>query len=165
MRSTRWLMAAALAASLPGALAGHAAAWKHDVIGQYDQAVYLDERGNAISEQEFFRITQGGARNHVIETVEGSTKRITLRLLPRIDPVFTPGDGATARDIAAWKRQMIDPYPGAVYFDELGREIPEDTFFRLTVDERRSSAMQASEDRKRITMRLLPRGQTKFVPP
>jgi hypothetical protein len=58
------------------------AAWKHDVIDQYAKAVYLDEAGRAISEQEFFRAVQTERRSHTIETVEGSKALITLRLLP-----------------------------------------------------------------------------------
>lgn len=135
--------------------------WKHDVIDKYDHATYLDEHDNVISEQEFFRKVRSEKRSHEITTTVGSMEMITLKLLPRVYPVFTPGESTTMDDLVKWKHNMIDPYKKAVYFDDRGREIPEAEFFRLTANEKRSSTMEAEPDViDLITLRLRPRSDT-----
>lgn len=138
--------------------------WKHDVIHKYDRAIYLDEHGNLISEQDFFRKVRNEMRSHEITTTVGSTKMITLRLLPRVYPMFTPGKSTTMGGLLQWKHDMIDPYKKVVCLDERGREIPEAEFFRLTANEKRSSTMDSEPGvMDLITLRLRPRADTAFT--
>src|SRR5947208_3145216 len=90
-----WALASpALADAVTHPTARDIAAWKHAVIDRYDKAVYLDEHGKDIGEEAFFRTRSKESRNYTVQMIEGSTALITLRLLPRVDPVFTPSKAA-----------------------------------------------------------------------
>lgn len=170
MPSPVWLFSTLLMLGLPAVQATGAgsptehdmAVWKHDVIDKYDKALYFDERGNGISEQAFFRAVESG-RSHTIQSVEGSTKQITLRLLgsaDAADPIFTPAKNATVRSLAYWRHNFIEPYATAVYLDERGQPTSEHEFFKVVATERRSVTVHTKKnDMSLITLRLMPSGR------
>ena len=61
--------------------ASELAQWKKDVLDRYKQVVYLNTENLAISESDFMEAVRGGRSAFSMTVTEGSTERMTVRLL------------------------------------------------------------------------------------